>query len=421
MGITGLLQNTRSIQTPFRISSIKGKKVAVDGMGWLHLALYPVAEEIYYGKPYLKQFVRYFMARVVRLLENNIDVIIVFDGMKLPAKLNTHVQRSDRIQTAKDNAKKNLHIDADIAKKHMQSAVKISSVHIDAVQKELQLNGVEFMVAPFESDSQLTYLCKNKLVDYVITEDSDLMIYGCPKIIFKLDKIEQGQGFLVDINDIGKCKEMNFKNWSMAQFRTFGILCGCDYLDNIKGIGPKRANELVNKFKTIDKVVYNIRTMKSTVPAGYLVDFKRVEKMFIYQYVFDPRTKKIVHLTPVPETFMNDVDNWDLGLILNEKDGELLCTGKKNPRDFQKPINSQSSDVSVEVVEKENVSVCPLTSNPPKKRHFEIAPSESNLKISSNIEFRQMINQPKKVKKQIQNPFFKKWLNQGSNEDAENK
>lgn len=47
---------------------------------------------------------------------------------------------------------------------------------------------VKFVVAPYEADAQLAYLVKASLADIVITEDSDLLAYGCPEVLFKLDK-----------------------------------------------------------------------------------------------------------------------------------------------------------------------------------------------------------------------------------------
>ena len=42
--------------------------------------------------------------------------------------------------------------------------------------------GVEFIVAPYEADAQMAYLALNGLVAAVLTEDSDLLTYGCPRV-----------------------------------------------------------------------------------------------------------------------------------------------------------------------------------------------------------------------------------------------
>ena len=46
----------------------------------------------------------------------------------------------------------------------------------------LKAAGVEFIVAPFEADAQMAYLAINGMVHAVITEDSDMLPYGCPRV-----------------------------------------------------------------------------------------------------------------------------------------------------------------------------------------------------------------------------------------------
>jgi 5'-3' exonuclease len=47
--------------------------------------------------------------------------------------------------------------------------------------QELKMQGVQFIVAPYEADAQMAYLARRGDVQLVITEDSDLMAYGCPR------------------------------------------------------------------------------------------------------------------------------------------------------------------------------------------------------------------------------------------------
>ena len=50
------------------------------------------------------------------------------------------------------------------------------------------------------------------------------------------------------------------------QFIDLCILLGCDYCDSIKGIGPKRAIELINKHTAIEKIIENLDKKKYTIP-----------------------------------------------------------------------------------------------------------------------------------------------------------
>jgi exonuclease-1 len=38
------------------------------------------------------------------------------------------------------------------------------------------------VVAPYEADAQLAYLSRNRMVDFVISEDSDTLPYGCRRV-----------------------------------------------------------------------------------------------------------------------------------------------------------------------------------------------------------------------------------------------
>ena len=41
---------------------------------------------------------------------------------------------------------------------------------------------IQYIVAPFEADAELAYLSTSGHVDAVLTEDSDLLAYGCKKV-----------------------------------------------------------------------------------------------------------------------------------------------------------------------------------------------------------------------------------------------
>lgn len=46
------------------------------------------------------------------------------------------------------------------------------------------MKDVNVIVAPYEADAQLAYLSQNKIVDVVVTQDSDLIVFGCEKVEF---------------------------------------------------------------------------------------------------------------------------------------------------------------------------------------------------------------------------------------------
>ena len=55
-------------------------------------------------------------------------------------------------------------------------------VRVCIVWQALRKKGIMFIVAPFEADPQLAFLCREGIVDAVVTEDSDLVLWGSLKV-----------------------------------------------------------------------------------------------------------------------------------------------------------------------------------------------------------------------------------------------
>ena len=66
-------------------------------------------------------------------------------------------------------------------------AVEITSVMIYRLIQVLKTMSIQFIVAPYEADSQLAYLFHSKKADFIITEDSDLLAIGVTTVFFKMD------------------------------------------------------------------------------------------------------------------------------------------------------------------------------------------------------------------------------------------
>lgn len=45
----------------------------------------------------------------------------------------------------------------------------------------MRAENVDYVVAPYEADAQLCFLEREGYVDGIITEDSDLLVFGCKK------------------------------------------------------------------------------------------------------------------------------------------------------------------------------------------------------------------------------------------------
>lgn len=84
---------------------------------------------------------------------------------------------------------------------------------------------------------------------------------------------------------------INITIFFQFQFIDLCILLGCDYCDSIRGIGPKRAIELIKTHKTLEKVLEHIDTKKYTVPENWI--YKQARELFINPEVADPATIEV--------------------------------------------------------------------------------------------------------------------------------
>lgn len=110
-----------------------------------------------------------------------------------------------------------------------------TSISADIVENTIQyfrsMTNVDIVVAPYEADAQLAYLVQEKLVDAVITEDSDLIVFGCEMIYFKWQSAT-GECSVYEKCNLKNCftGELGGDKFDFVKFRRICILSGCDYL-----------------------------------------------------------------------------------------------------------------------------------------------------------------------------------------------
>ena len=58
----------------------------------------------------------------------------------------------------------------------------LTTLYAPLHQQLLEEMGAPYVLSLFEADSQLAYMAINGLVYAVVTVDSDLAVYGCPRV-----------------------------------------------------------------------------------------------------------------------------------------------------------------------------------------------------------------------------------------------
>lgn len=313
LGLHGLL---KSIQKPCNLKKFKGQTIGVDAYGWLHRGTVACAIDLALGKHTTKlvspkfsslcqqadkncRYVDFAMNRVRMLLYFGVTPYLVFDGDNLPSKAGTEASRAARRE---ESRKLGLELyrsgRASQAHQELQKAVDVTPHMARLLIEELKKLNVQYVVAPYEADAQLVYLEKQGIINGIISEDSDLLVFGAKRLLSKLD--QHGDCIEICRSDFAACRDISLIGWTDASFRQMCILSGCDYLPSIPNMGLKTAYRSIRKHKTIERVVKMVQFEgKSKVPPEYMENFKRAELTFLHQRVFCPSAKKLVTLNPI--------------------------------------------------------------------------------------------------------------------------
>ncbi|TLD19493.1 exonuclease-like protein [Venturia nashicola] len=241
------------------------------------------------------------MSRVRMLKHFGITPYLVFDGDYLPSKSKTEKERSARRKESRAQGLRLLELGKSAqAHQELQKAVDVTPEMAGQLIEELKRNEFQYVVAPYEADSQLVYLEREGIIDGILSEDSDLLVFGAKKLLTKLD--QYGECIMIRRDEFTACKEVSLVGWTDHDFRRMAIMSGCDYLASIEKMGLKTAYRLIRKHKSMDKIIRAVQfDGKFKVPANYLDTFTQAERTFLYQWIFCPKAKAVVNFSSLED------------------------------------------------------------------------------------------------------------------------
>ncbi|KAL2176702.1 uncharacterized protein P884DRAFT_260776 [Thermothelomyces heterothallicus CBS 202.75] len=329
MGISGLLPLLKSIHRPTELKKYAGETLGVDGYGWLHRGAVACAIELAQGKP-TRKYVDFAMHRVRMFKYFGVTPYVVFDGDFLPSKAKTEAARSKRREESKRIGLELLRAGKPSqAYSELQKAIDVTPEMARHLIEELKKADVPYVVAPYEADAQLVYLERQGLISGIVSEDSDLLVFGAKRLLTKLD--QHGQCVEINRRDFCAVREISLTGWTDREFRHMAILSGCDYLDGVSNIGLKTAYRLVRKHKTPERIIKMLRfDGKHQIPDSYLEDFKQAELTFLHQRVFCPKKQDIVFLTELDPSSNPDEMRF-IGAPVETELARSIAIGDVNP------------------------------------------------------------------------------------------
>ena len=369
MGVTGLLPCLQEITTVVSLERYRGLTVAVDAMSWLHKGIFAcnvkvLAKSQRFGcnggggggvggghgdnRPRVNavsssssssspssKCIEYTISKAEILrVKFGIEVLLVIDGDALPSKDDENTQRREDRDMAFEKAlaadKAN---DSRTARRLYAQSCSVTHEMRYALIQRCNEVGLSFIVAPFEADAQMARLAQTGIVDLVITEDSDILVYGCPRALFKVDfSTYQGQEIQL-MKNLGDNITPSFRNWTHDMFVFMCIISGCDYCKGVPGIGIKLAHKIVRVHRTPSKI-FNALRAANRMPPDFEEKFFIAFRTFRHQRVFCPSKQQIETLWPI--TSVNDYPNeekWPfLGGLIEPNIAQGIADGTLHPK-----------------------------------------------------------------------------------------
>lgn len=323
MGITGFFpfikDKVPESVTPFKWSDWKGKRIAIDSSGFLYPALSGMRESDFtlVDDPetgqchYVDHFdtttnhIRGMFSKCCFILSQGCWPVVILEGKAPDQKREEIMERTKKKEAALAKQKIAM-LEGNYAEmiKNAQQSVSVTDRHKKDIEKLMQLMGIPTIQAPFEGESQCSFLCREGMVDAVLSEDADVLIFGAPTLLrntsFSLAESKKrkrtGDPEVVSLAPLLKGLGFN----KVEELIDMSILFGCDYPRKIAGIGPVNAFKMIKEYKTLEQVTAHVDRKKHFVPDNWTMDNIPVFRRYFTHPVVMPKEECITKLVWSP-------------------------------------------------------------------------------------------------------------------------
>jgi 5'-3' exonuclease len=163
--------------------------------------------------------------------------------------------------------------------KMKNQAFQVSKEDFELTKKLFDVLQVPYFNAPMEAENMCSDLCIQGKVDAVLSEDSDVLAYGAPVFLTKINT-KESTCFRINYE-----KLLKYTEFTKEQFTDFCIMCGSDYNENIPKIGPSKAYKLLKENSTIDNLEnkgYDISVLNHKRVRNLFLDYEKSQVKIPY-------------------------------------------------------------------------------------------------------------------------------------------
>lgn len=248
--------NCKNGVSVIKMEDLRGKYIAIDTSIYLYRFL---QEEVL-----LENF--YLLLSLFKFY--NITGIFVFDGKPPEEKYKLIEKRNNLKEEAREKyreleLKMNEINDNEYEKEEKnvlqnemvelkKKFVKLERYHIDSIKKLIMAFGESYIEAEGEADQLCAKLVIKKIAYACLSEDMDLFLYGCPRVLRYLSLLNESM-VLYNLSEILKELEI-----SLNDFRQICVLSGTDYNNDDNSLDLYKSVEFYKSYKNDKKNNNNI-------------------------------------------------------------------------------------------------------------------------------------------------------------------
>lgn len=235
------------------LDSIAGQRAAIDAHQWLHKyirAITRYTEEDLYTTADGEEVpnIVALLQGIPPLLRRDITPIFVFDGEPPDRKQDTLDERQKVKEKAEEKMKEAAKRgDMEAMRKHKAQTQSLTPIIHQTTRTLLDTLGVPYVEAGGPGEAYAAELVQNDFADVTVTEDYDALLFGSPITIRQYS----GDGPAEQMLFHSTLAEHEINHEDLVNI---ALLCGTDFNDGVRGIGPKRGLKYISNGKTLEEI-----------------------------------------------------------------------------------------------------------------------------------------------------------------------
>lgn len=210
------------------------------------------------------------MDRLLEWINRGITPILVLDGPPPLLKAGTRAKRTQDKEVAREritelsrgNLMRNTKEVLDEVRKLTARLVGLPTDSVELAKEFFSGLGLPVVTSTTDGERLCAALCRTGYAAVAVSADGDTLAHGSPFVVRgpgnDIYRRREGDGLLTAVPTYKLVDYellLRLMGLTGASFLDFCIMCGCDYNENMKGIGPKRSLDLIRRYGTIDEIL----------------------------------------------------------------------------------------------------------------------------------------------------------------------